>query len=217
MKLLLASLPGCIYAQEIRCFYLPVSLTQVPITEERISLRPVLMQLGGISPFTYSLKLFEAYQKSYSSFDLFLHGFISEEFICQADQCEKIPVLSSVPLGAENLPKIVSRSDIGFLYYNGNSDLNYYNIRNASGQLVEFLRLGKPIIAMGKNNLQSLIEEHKIGIYLDDIDRLADAVTIIMDNYVVYSTACKALFDRQYDLSLYMHTISRWFEKNHSG
>jgi glycosyltransferase involved in cell wall biosynthesis len=212
LALLLASIPLQDAATVSSVFYLPVSLPRVSAERRKPSQRPVLMQLGGISQAMGSIGLLEQYQEKCGLFDLYFHGFVAEEFVLHLNDAEYFPTVSSVPIHAGKLFRIVAKADIGFVFYDGNNDLNYFNIRNASGQLVEFLRQGKPLVAGGCNSLRALMEEYHIGVFIDDVAAVSDAVKTIMERYGQYADACVQLFADHYDIARYMTELSEWLE-----
>lgn len=213
LRVLLESIEGKSIGDVIECFYLPVSLPDVEVKRDKLCILPLLMQIGGIRTFTMSHKLLEHYQRKTSQFELYFHGFISEEILAQVNGCARVPILSGERLAADRLPRLIARADIGFIYYDGADDLNYYNIRNASCQLVEFLRLGKPIIAMGNTNLQDLFDEHAIGQWIEDFSELDAAIDTITTRYNVYAENARNLFSRDYDLNLYIPESIVWLSR----
>ena len=215
--LLLSSIPMKETTAASNVFYLPVSLPALPIEKRKAASCPVLMQLGGINRNMGSLDLLQCYQEQHTSFELYLHGFITNEFMECFDNAEYLPIVSSVPVQAEKLYRIVGKADIGFVFYNGAHDLNYFNARNASGQLVEFLRQGKPVIAGGCNNLRELMQEYDIGVFIDDVSEVGNAVAYIMKRYHHYSELCAKLFSDRYDIARYAKMFPEWLGDRHEA
>lgn len=187
-------------------FFLPVSLMPVRLPKNPLTIEsklPVLMQTGAISFGRYSDKLIESYQQNFDKFKLFLHGVILNEIFQLLDHVEVLPLISSQMVSAYKVAQLIQLCDIGFISY-GIGDLNHLYIKNASGQLVEFIRCGKPVIVHGETNLTQYVEEIEIGVSIRSIDQLVPAIRKIRDNYGEYSSNCIKTFEESYNLKKYM-------------
>lgn len=198
--------------QKINIFYLPVSLPKIYINSENLQNQSklALMQIGGINKFrSGSHRLVKYYQDNFHNIDLILHGFFDEEIKEILVGSKKIPICSTLPLEASDVYKLVERADIGFISYE-TQNLNFYYISNASGQLVEFLRMHKPVISFGNTNLNNFINEHGLGISIGEIEELSAAIEKIKNNYNYYTTNCKNYFNENFDLDIYLENLSKW-------
>jgi glycosyltransferase involved in cell wall biosynthesis len=198
-------------------FYLPVSLiaaspnTQNVLCSMRSTL-PILMQIGGINiSRSNSGQLLEHFQTNSCKFKLFFHGFISGEIQAILHKQDILPLISSVSVSPSQISQIVDACDIGFVSYVAN-DLNFHFIARASGQLVEFLRCGKPIIVMGNTNLQEYVEDNSIGISIESIEDLVPAIEKIQKEYSFYSRNCLAKFNEIYNIQLYIPTLNGYLQ-----
>lgn len=199
--------------QQIKYFLYPVSLPPVIIPNlpiKKPETRPKLLQIGGINQYrSSSLDLINNYQINYKHYELFLHGFFDSEIVNYLEKIKIMPYCSSLNISPKSLPYIINVCDIGFISYNS-SNKNFYYISSASGQLVEFIRMGKPIIVHGNTNLKELVEKHKIGIYCENFDDIPYAIKIIIKEYKEISFNCLKLFNRTYNSTLYVNKLLNW-------
>ena len=124
-------------------------------------------------------------------------------------ECKKIPICSTLPLEASDVYKLVELTDVGFISYE-TQNLNFYYIAHASGQLVEFLRMHKPVISFGNTNLNHFISTHGLGISIEKIEELSVALDNIKNNYQHYSTNCNNYYNENLDLDTYLEKLSTW-------
>ncbi len=111
--------------------------------------------------------------------------------------------------GFDSLPemrKCLAQADIGYLSYKV-MDFNHFFITNASGQLVEFIRFGIPIISNLPQTLNNFVNERQIGIGLSDMEDFNQAVLTIKNNYSLYSYNCRRLYEDFYNLGFFITTL----------
>ncbi len=195
-------------------FYLPVS--GHPIVNKQtnqMSIIPKILQIGGINQFrSYSYDLVKQYQNSSIKYELYLHGFLDTHFKKNILSLNEIPFCSTLELNPNEVYKIVKKCDIGFIGYKADN-LNFYYISSASGQLVEFLKLGKPIIVFGNTDLIDLVKKYNIGVAIESLEDLDMAILYIKQNYEKLSINCKNLFIEKYNIENYLENIYSWLYK----
>lgn len=198
--------------RELDVFYMPVSLERTDVTKRELSstVRPRLMQSGGIGAYRSSDNLLSHYQKDFDFYRLYFHGFIFKEIKEQLAKCYVQPMVSSRAVSPKLIYQLSDYCDIGFVCYEDKDDLNFYLIARASGQLVEFLRVGMPVIVMGKNNLPQFVEEQGIGVSIKDMSEMNYALKTIVQNYSLYSQNCFRCFDLYFDCEKYIPRIVYW-------
>lgn len=193
--------------KEVDVFYMPVSLKHIYAPKGIFFTKPVIMQIGGINIYrSNSNLLIDHFKLNHYKYTLFLHGFIDEKVLKLIEEAPIRPIVSSTIANPESIPKIIGMCDMGFISYNG-GDINFQNIANASGQLAEFLRLGKPIIHFGETNIKNLIQKENIGISIDNFVDFNNAFDQIISNYEYYSDNCKNLFESNYCIEKYFPEI----------
>ena len=202
-------------SSKIKTFYLPVSLQEVDyqgFPKTFANKRPLLLQHGGINSYrSASDQLIANYNRNFSMYDLYLHGYISSEITCMLNSIDRVPFLSSIALRPSQIPKLVMKCDIGVIFYNV-KDLNFRSMANASNQLVEFLRCGKPVISFGNQSLAARMDELQVGVSIDNIDELGSAIIKIMHNYEYYSQNAIKSFASNYDISKYSKKLLRFLK-----
>lgn len=197
----------------LHTYFMPVCLNRVDtcLDESISSVKPILLQCGGLSRERLSDKLLHHYQNNYMYYTLFFHGFITDEIMSLINNSDVWPIISNIRMPGDKVSQIVNKCDIGFIGYS-QTDLNFYFISRASGQLVEFLRIGKPVIVMSETNLNEFVELHNIGVGIRHLDQLNEAIEMIMANYAFYSENCLDCFGKNYDGQLYIPKVIKWLE-----
>jgi hypothetical protein len=197
---------------ELNPFYMPVFLENLNITAPRILSsieRPRLIQSGGIGAYHFSDQLLEHYQTNATKYRLYFHGFIFKEIAEYLPTCKFQPMVSSQRVKAEYIPQLIDHCDIGFIGY-AQHDLNFYYIAKASGQLVEFLRLGMPVIVLSETNLNDFVDQYQIGVSIKSVNQLNQAIKAITKNYRYYSRNCLDCFIRYFNHESYIANILNW-------
>lgn len=190
--------------------YLPVFIERLNHTPNfRLSGdMPKLLQCSGFDGQRYTEELIDQYQKD-SNYSLYLHGIhISsiEEYI---NGCAKKPIVLSEHVLPNKVFEIVENYDIGFLGMKLEED-NCKYLYGASGQLLEFLRCGKPVISFGNNNVGKVLEENSAGIEIKKIEDLDQAVLQIKNDYESYSKNAYSLFLKDFDPNLLIRHLCEY-------
>lgn len=200
----------------INRFLLPVSLPHcrrsLSNTTCSAGSRPLLLQIGGINAWrSMSDRVLAHYQTHHECYELAFHGFIDQAMRQALARAAYLPWVSSETVAAEDVFKVIEKCDVGLVAYQSD-DKNFFHIAKASGQLVEYLRCGKPVIAMGNTELLSLVREKALGVAIDSIDELELAIRKIQADYPRYSANCRKLFVEEYDLTRFLEPLSTWLE-----
>ena len=195
MRLPQASLKSC---------SLPVSLPAVAVAEPTDWRgRPHVMQIGGVNIVRcHSDFLIERFQSSGGGFDLTFHGRVHDEMRDLLDSVKGRVVISSEMVEPGEAPAIVSRCSVGFIG-NREGHEQFRLLKKSCGQLVEYLRCGKPVISMGPNDLGPYIEAKGVGFHVTDAAQFDAALANIHADYAGYSRRALRLFQEEYDLAAY--------------
>ena len=78
--------------------------------------------------------------------------------------------------------EIISRADIGIIACK-QKDLNHYFFSRASGQLVEFSRLGIPVVVLDMEELGEFVDRNKCGLSISNVSQLDCAIQQIVQDY----------------------------------
>jgi len=188
-------------------FYMPIFLEDVNEnrTHKINSSIPVLMQCGGCGSYRFTDKLINQYQQD-DNYSLYLHGFIFDEIKTQLSVVKKQPFISDMRIDPTYIYTITKKCDIGFVGYT-DIEQNFKFIAKSSGQLVEFLKMGKPVISIGENNIGMFLEENKAGIEIKLFSMLSEAITIITKEYEAYSKNALSCFYKYFDSKLYISKL----------
>jgi len=201
---------GCQVPQDRR-FIAPIFLTALtsPPPIKRLNGRPKLLQIGHLSWIRHSDELLQHYSENTNLYELLCHGVPDHSFRNALKIIQRRPALSTVLIPSNQLWKIISECHIGFLGYRF-EDKNAYLLARASGQAIEFLRLGKPVIVLSHSTLNELINQRGAGIGITSITQLGEAVETIVSQYEKYVKAAKSLFDEDFDPIRFESDLVSW-------
>ena len=197
---------------ELDVFMMPVCLDGIGAAVRELSsaARPRLLQSGGIGAYRCSDRLLSHYQENFQRYRLYFHGFVFKEIHEQLARCKVQPMVSARAVSPKVLHQLSDFCDIGFVCYEDADDRNFFLIAHASGQLVEFLRIGMPVIVMGKNDLPQFVREHRVGVAIGDLSELNAAISAIAGDYRGYSENCLECFNQVFDSDRYVPRMSQW-------
>ena len=160
-----------------------------------------IIQDGAIQKIRYSDQIIDAFQKWPVSYKLHLHGMIDQEVKNQILLSERKPTTSELMYDSDRLILFFNDYDIGFVgYARKNSNQNL--IENASGQIVEFLRLGIPVIVCGSSLFNDFINRQNVGVGVSSISEVEDAIKTVVDNYSSFSYNARKLYEIRYNLTV---------------
>lgn len=192
-------------------FYLPIS--RFPLAQTtlgRISDPIRLLQMGYINCHrSQSHRILEVFQSNSDQFLLILHGHIDSEMHILISQGLVMPLVSNGFIDQADVWQIVQKCDIGYICYCAD-DENNKHILFASGQLVEYLRCGKPVIIYSNTNLNSFISSERVGIVIDDPVEVPAAVVAIRNDYALYSRNALACYEMYFNLTKYVPQLERF-------
>lgn len=202
------ALNSILESKDIHNYMLPVSLNDSGVYKKNYTIdrnrRIVIIQMSS-SIYKNTHLLIRELGKQPEKYELVFQGNIGIS--------KKVIAASNVLVEARHKCKRIADisigiidADIAFLSYPDN-DLNYYFISSASGQLAQYLMCGIPIIVYETPELNQWLEENQCGIYIGQMDNFDLAVDRILDNYELYSKNARDLYERHYDLELYIGSL----------
>ncbi len=89
-------------------------------------------------------------------------------------------------LSLEDYKELIRNYDVGLVWY---SDLSSDNVRymgRSSGKYFMFLSQGKPVIVQNLPGLADDVKQYSLGVVLESLDQLNEAMKEIMENYADY-------------------------------
>lgn len=146
--------------------------------------------------------LLKSFQESRTIGTLYFQGAICPKMRDSISSCARKPVEMPVSPDYISMRANVAKADAGFVSYL-NKDLNCHFISHASGQMVEFLRLGMPVIIYESRELGMFVEENRLGVYIDDMAGLEKGAERILKNYPEYSVSARECYLNRFNTSLY--------------
>ena len=102
-------------------------------------------------------------------------------------------------LPVEKYTEFISAYDIAFIWYSGKSDDNVYNIGLSSGKFFKHLSIGQPVIVVDFPGIAEEVRKYELGVVIEDLTELKDAINEIQTNYEKYSGNVKAAYEIKYD------------------
>ena len=200
-----AVLNSVLGSHNIPNFYLPVSLKHRDITRKSLprgKAEIILMQAGSIHRLRASDQLIEYYQTMEEKVSLVLQGHIDQTIQIYIENMERKPQLYPVANRLEELRAKISEADLGFIA-NSSKDINDYYYSKCSGQFIEFIMQGIPVITYDSEDLGTFVEENKCGVYIRKIEEIDSAIEEICADYVAFSGNAKNTFFRFFDIEAY--------------
>ena len=209
-----AMLDSILNSHDIPKFYLPVSLRADVFSESEAKRRQsrvfdeniTLMQLGTIHPQRSSDVILEAYQKMQDSILLIFKGIISGDIETLIQKAVKKPIVYPKSTTFKEMRETISQADIGIIAC-GLKNLNNYFFSRASGQLVEYLRLGIPVIVLDMEELGELVETNRCGLSIPNVNQLDWAIRKIVGDYSNYSKYSYGTFRKYFDIDSYRERL----------
>ena len=212
LKLLLDSI-GITCNLGIKIFLLPVCLPGSVEAQSDINNIPVVMQSGTIHASRYSDLLVEHYSKNQDSYSLILRGFIDKRIDKLILRQKNKPINFGGIVDPEKTAGYIRLTDIGFVGYEAFC-LNSKYFAMASGQMVDYLRMAKPVVVMGDHDLRDFVETNIIGKHINSISELNRAIDEIVDDYDFFSTMALRTFYKYFDIALYSDNLIAWIENS---
>ncbi len=191
---------------KLKVFELPLVLPPVKI-EKKIEYKiPQILQIGGINGGrSQSDLLVKYFTEKNIDYSLKFHGYIDYKIFEREPRLMNIEI-SETFLEPNEMYHVLQQCQIGVISYNIN-DLNFFNIRFASNQLVEFLRNGKPVIVLGNSDLNSFVSENGIGIFINNQREFEKAIIEITENYQTYCIEVINCYNKYFNMENYSNSL----------
>lgn len=207
-------LDASIFSHQISKTYIPVSLFDDELSKNIATKKsennfknelPVLIQVGSINSARNSDKLILETNKL-KKYRLNLLGHVSKEINQLAAEVDYKPTCFPVQEQLSEMRKLIATADIGILSIN-QPNLNNHFYAKASGQMVEFMKYGMPVIGINHHELNSFINTNKIGQSLSFMDELDEKIEKIRMNYSEFSNNCRKIYNEYFNLSNYTNQL----------
>lgn len=159
-----------------------------------------IVQSGWIVKGRWSDQLIDVYQNWPTWYKLNLRGFVGVDIKNMLLNVKRKPHVSESIYDNTCLSQILNNYDIGFVGYT-EKDSNHKYIENASSQMVDFLRLGIPVIGCGHSLFNDFVNKQNIGIGITSPEEMEEAIKKIIDNYSFYSYNARKLYELRFNLN----------------
>jgi hypothetical protein len=167
--------------------------------------RTAIMQITASSDRGSDV-LIEACQALGSQVELLLQGHVSQEIMDLIATKATKPRLLGKSNDFSKMRCNISQADIGFISYL-TKDLNHHFVSRSCGQMVEFIRLGIPVVVMESVELGEYVESRGCGIYIANIGELQNAIGTINANYSAYATSSRRTFEEVFNIENYRYRM----------
>ena len=213
-----AVLNNTINSHNIKKVYLPVSLYSnyssnkvSKVKNNKTKFKKIhLIQVGSVGEDRYSEELINILPRLDTKIHLILLGHISKDVKSLTTQFKSRLKIFNMQSSFKKMRQIISTADIGIIGFR-HADLNSHFYSKASGQLVEFLRLGIPVIALGSEELGEFIEKEECGLYIKKMTNLRSGIKTVIKNYSFFSKKSSQTFTNFFDLMKYENKIINIF------
>jgi hypothetical protein len=165
---------------------------------ERALPRLCLMQLMA-SPGRGSIELIRAAQGWPDEWSLAFQGYRAREVDECAQTVARRPLFLGVSKSLSEMRANICRADIGVLSYT-ETNSNHRYLSRACGSLVEFLRLGIPVIVIATTELGRFCETAGCGVSVEAPEQVESATLTIVGRYSEYSRRARETFTLFFDL-----------------
>ena len=156
-----------------------------------------IVQSGYICSIRGSEELLDAYNSMASCFKVFLRGYVSPDMRDKIHISKREVRVSENIIPADKISETLGACDIGFVGYK-EKDQNHRYIIHASGQFVEYIKLGMPVISFASDIFNDFVDRQRIGASAESADGIARAAEIIVRNYNEYSKNARKLYENSY-------------------
>lgn len=209
-----AVMDSIVNSHDIPKVLLPVSLKHEtnPLLQKtsrndtNFSSRVLLMQMGTIHPVRASEQILMAFQQISDKYQLAFQGYVSAEIATAIDKAERKPIVFP---GAETYYEMrqnVSQADIGIVAV-AEKNLNNYFMSMACGQLVEFFRLGIPVIVIFSEEMGQFVVQNQCGLFLKCVDGIPAAADEICRKYEMYSLNSHDTYQKFFNIEKHMNEV----------
>jgi glycosyltransferase involved in cell wall biosynthesis len=155
----------------------------------------IILYAGNFHPWAMCLEIIKTVPNWGKEFVLIMHTWnksatLTPYYRDMVRLAENLPVyFSTDAVGHDELPHALASADIGLLFYRP-LDENFTEIAGSSNKLAEYLRACLPVVTFSGSSLGDLIDTHKIGISVDSIEMLPNALQTIRNNYEIFRDSC---------------------------
>ena len=168
----------------------------------------ILVYAGNIVEWALCLEMARAAQRWREDKVLVMHSWIADTddnpYIRQIralTSSEKV-YLSFERLPSSELIELLSSADIGLAFYK-NKGKNFYEIGYSSNKLVQYLRVGLPVITINFPSFKKVIDEWQCGAYTSDPAEIEACADALLAQYETFKRNAFRCYEREYTFDRY--------------
>lgn len=168
----------------------------------------ILVYAGNIVEWAMCLEMAQAAQRWKEDKVLVMHSWIADtddnpyvHQIRALTSSEKV-YLSLERLSSSELIELLSSADIGLAFYR-NEGQNFYEIGHSSNKLVQYLRVGLPVITINFPSFKKVIDEWQCGTYISDPAEIEARADALLAQYETYRRNALRCYEREYTFDRY--------------
>lgn len=170
----------------------------------------ILLSVGMVSPFFYSLELVQAARNWPVNYRLILHSRynqMNEPYFQQVQlNADHLRTLFSLaPVSFAELDQLISSAHIGLALY-ADFGPNITSVGKSSGKVSSFLKNGIPVIAQDFPSF-SWIEQEGCGICVSNLEEVIPSAQRILADYRTYSENAMRTYDNYLSIDKYFEQI----------
>ncbi len=204
-----AVLDDILLSHELRKFFLPVAINDLTDPEaanrKKVVIPPLnIGQIGSVNKQRGSDLLINEINQWGEEYRLLIKGHIDEEIRMATDLSNAL--IGEISPDLKHFRAFIGKIDIGVVLC-PLKNLNNTFFAMASGQMVEYFRLGIPVISVGMNDMENFLSMTGGGVGIAQISELKDVVTHMEQEYEVYSEKARKTYEQYFDLELYQNEL----------
>ncbi len=202
-------------------YYLPVSLLEDDFSRDIarkkrsgfLSGSVKLMMVGSVCEGRGSNVIVDLYDElNDKTIELICHGHVFDSIKDKIDSLKSKISVINIADTFDHYRRNLSEAHIGIIV-NKSIIANDLWYSMACGQLVEFTRMGIPVIVAFNDDVGNFVEREGCGVYLRDLSVFESVINNIIDNYAAYSAKSYGAFNCFFNLKSYIGSLVAVVEK----
>jgi glycosyltransferase involved in cell wall biosynthesis len=175
--------------------------------------KKIILYAGNIKDWSMCLEIAQEAQNWKDDKVFVIHTWrtdcIHEEYVKKIEKLTKTKkvFLSLNPVEYDKLPELLSSADIGVIFYK-NLGANFMEVGHSSNKLVDYLKVGLPVITIDFPSFKNVINSYNCGMCVKHPRDMEDAVEKIFSDYHYFSNNAITCYTDEYDFNKYFSAVS---------
>jgi len=182
--------------------------------------KKIILYMGYINPearFCFEFEHFENVVKQLSDdFVVVFHGLFKDDNVREKliNYSSNRLIFSNKLVDDDKLESLMASAHIGLVFYNYQFAVNEALTAFSSEKITYFMKTATPIIAFRNSNYEILTNATECGELIDNISELAEKITLIDNNYEIYSKNAHKAYLLYYQYDKNIQSIIRYLNNN---